>query len=68
MFTYGPKNIYHGGRMTFHHLRQIYENVGKKLCSLMDLRTFTMVVVSFAGFLRYNEIAELRRSVLENLS
>ena len=51
--------------LAVHHLQQIYEKVGKELCSLLDLRTFTTMVVSFAGFLRYNEIADLRRSDVE---
>ena len=47
--------------LAVHHLQQIYEKVGKELCSLLDLRTFTMMVVSFADFLRYNEIADLEK-------
>lgn len=44
------------------HLKQVYERVGKEACSLLDLRTFTMMVLSFVGFLRYSEAAFLRRS------
>jgi len=52
-------------RKTADHLRSIYESTGKIDCSLPDLRAFAMMVVSYAGFLRYSEIADLRRWDIE---
>lgn len=43
------------------HLKEIYYIIGKtKFCSLLDLRTFTMMIISYAGFLRYDEISDLK--------
>ena len=49
-------------------LKQVYEEIGKDKCSLIDLRTFTMMILSFVGFLRYSEASYFRRSdiVFEN--
>ena len=49
--------------ITVDHLKKVYETLGcKETASLLNLRTFTMMVLSFVGFLRYSEVSELKRS------
>eukprot|EP00111_Clytia_hemisphaerica_P021064 TCONS_00062088-protein len=45
--------------LLFELLTKIFENVGKKESTLLDFRNFTLMVVSFAGFLRYSEVSNL---------
>ena len=45
--------------LLFEHLTKIFENIGKKESTLLDFRNFTLMVVSFAGFLRYSEVSNL---------
>ena len=43
------------------HLRTIYHTIGGYKASLLDFRNFTILLLSFAGFLRFDEAANLRR-------
>ena len=47
--------------ITVEMLNKIYENMKVDRCSLLELRTILMMVLGFCGFLRYSEIAELKR-------
>ena len=46
--------------ITAEHIRKIFAIIGKESCSILNLRTFTMMVLSFAGFFRYSEVSELK--------
>ena len=46
-------------------IREIVNKFGKSDCSLMDLRTVTLCVLCFAGFLRFDEVSNLRFSDIE---
>ena len=45
--------------ITVNDLHKVFKLTGEKDCSLLDLRTSTMMVLSFVGFLRYSEVSEL---------
>ena len=47
------------------HLSKVYEAIGKNNCSLLDLRTFCSMLWSFAGFLRYSEVSQLKACDIE---
>lgn len=43
-------------------INKIYEVLDGDKCSLLNLRTILIIVLAFPGFLRYSELALLRRS------
>ena len=47
------------------HLLKVYELIGKERSSLLDLRTFASMLLSFVGFLRYSEVSQLRECDLD---
>ena len=47
--------------VTIHMLKEIVRVFGKPAATLMDLRVSSMCLIAFAGFLRYQEIANLKR-------
>ena len=49
--------------LTPRDLRKLYKNV--KDSSLIDLRTLTAVTISYAGFLRYDEVSRIRREHIQ---
>ena len=53
-----PKDI-----ISLEHIKSIINMID--FSSLTDVRTSTMIVLSFFGFLRFNELASLKRSDLE---
>ena len=48
--------------LTTEHLHKLYKNFGGKNMNLKDLRTILICIFSFMGFLRYNEVSNLRMS------
>ena len=46
--------------ITAEHIRKIFAIIGKESCSIPNLRTFPIVVLSFAGFFGYSEVSELK--------
>ena len=44
------------------HLLLLVHNLAKENCTLYDLRTVTMCLLGFAGFLRFSEIANIKAS------
>ena len=44
------------------HLHLIYDHIGGTSANLLQLRNFVIVLLSFAGFFRFSEVANLRRS------
>ena len=46
-------------------IRSIVEKFGNDKCNLMDVRTATLCILCFSGFLRFDEVANLRYSDLE---
>ena len=47
--------------VTVSNIRDIYQHIGGIEANLLDLRNFTIILLGFAGFFRFNEIAQLRR-------
>ena len=47
------------------HLHAMYEYIGGKQASLLNLRKFTILLFSFAGFLRFSEAAVLKKGRFE---
>ena len=45
--------------ITFENLLEIYGKIGKTESNLLNLRTFTLMVTSFAAFFRYSEASNL---------
>jgi len=45
--------------LTFANLMDIYKKIGMNTCSLVNLRTFTLMVLSYAAFFRYSEASNL---------
>ena len=45
--------------LTIENLLEIYNKIGKTECNLLNLRTFTLMVTSFAAFFRYSEASNL---------
>ena len=43
------------------HLQDIFHTIGGNTASLLDFRNFTILLLSFVGFLRFDEAANLRR-------
>ena len=43
------------------HLRKLYEKVVKNETNLTKLRTFNLCLLGFCGFLRYDELSNIRR-------
>ena len=41
------------------HIHKIYEIITEDGLSLLDLRNFTIIILSFTGFLRYDEVSNL---------
>lgn len=56
----GPKKA-----VTIDMLRILCDKYGKYSASLKDLRFLAMSLLAFAGFLRFNEVSNIRRSDLE---
>ena len=50
--------------LTPEHLWAIYQIIGGKVAALLELRNFNILLLSFAGFLRFDEVSNLRRSDL----
>ena len=48
--------------LSVENIRRIFEVIGGNNCSLLDLRNFTIILLGFAGFMRYSEIADLKIS------
>ncbi len=46
-------------------LQQLVEKFGKQTADLKDLRIVTLSLIAFAGFLRFNEVANIQRSHLQ---
>ena len=46
-------------------IRAIVDKFGKEDCNLMELRTVTICMLCFAGFLRFDEVSNLRFSDIE---
>ena len=46
--------------LTRHHIKSIYEKCGSEDMTLTNLRTFVMILLGFCGFLRYDELSQLR--------
>ena len=46
---------------TVEHLGKMYENIGLDKSSLLHMRNFTLLLLSFAGFLRFDEAVNLKR-------
>ena len=46
-------------------IKLIVSKLGQKNSNLKDLRTLTLCILCFAGFLRFDEVANLRRSDIE---
>ena len=44
------------------HIKSLYELLVREQYSLTNYRTFVMIILGFTGFLRYEEIAGIRRS------
>lgn len=42
-------------------LNKIYDSLNGDKCSLLQLRTISMLILGFAGFMRYSEISDLKR-------
>ena len=51
--------------LTAENLKDIYKSIGEKSCTLLNFRTFVMMVISYVGFLRYSEAADIRRCDIE---
>ena len=46
-------------------IREIVSKLGHKNCNLMELRTVTICILCFAGFLRFDEVSNLKFSDIE---
>ena len=57
----GPQGVQQRSRRTFeaHRREWLFTHIGKDKCSLLHVRTFTMMMLSFVGFLKYSEDSEL---------
>ena len=47
------------------NLQKKFTFSGEDTCSPLDLRTFTVIMLSFVGFLRYSQVSELYRCDLD---
>ena len=47
--------------LTPSHLKLIYNLINREKADLLNLRKFTMLLVSFAGFVRFSELSQLTR-------
>ncbi|KAK3100534.1 hypothetical protein FSP39_021460 [Pinctada imbricata] len=47
------------------HLNLLVEKYGKDFCTLADLRLISMCLIGYTGFLRFSEIANIKRSHIE---
>ena len=47
------------------HIAKLYELLVTQNYSLTNFRTFVMIVLAFTGFLRYEEVAGIRRGDIE---
>ena len=54
--------------LTTDNLKSIFHVIGGKHASLLDFRRFTLLLLSFAGFLRFSEAVNLRRGDLKFFS
>ena len=51
--------------ITTESIQKVYTLIGRDTANLLDLRNYVIIVLGFAGFLRFNEIANIRRSNVE---
>uniref|UniRef100_A0A7M5X3W6 Tyr recombinase domain-containing protein n=1 Tax=Clytia hemisphaerica TaxID=252671 RepID=A0A7M5X3W6_9CNID len=45
--------------ITSDHIRKIFQLINGDQANLLDLRNFTIIILSYAGFLRYDEVSNL---------
>ena len=51
--------------ITVEQIKKIYDHCIKTETSIYNMRTFTLVNLSFRGFLRYSEASNIRRSEID---
>ena len=51
--------------ITTESIQKVYTLIGRDTANLLDLRNYVIILLGFAGFLRFNEITNIRRSNVE---
>ena len=51
--------------ITIESIQRVYTLIGRDTANLLDLRNYVIILLGFAGFLRFNKIANIRRSNVE---